>query len=221
MTTAQPARPRRALVESVPLDLTPQLLHIPRSPDHSAAICWPSLGAQLRFQVEVAGDGIPVKINIPRQPLTFSPPRWVPEQTVRLLTTFIHHRSGLHRRYWFRCPRRACLSPSPSRRVKALFLFLDRRQSRFLCRHCLHLARPSDAIDWYTYKVAHDPFRPNLSLRVQLRALEVWYRWQTEGKGRKTPQCDVSTMNLLTLPNHFLSRLTLPHHQPFSNQQDT
>jgi len=178
-------RSRRALVESVPLVLTRQLLRVPRSPDHCAALLWPSLGAQLRFQVEVAGDGIPVKINIPCQPLTFSPPRWVPEQTVRLLSDFLHHRSGLRRRYWFRCPRRGCLAPS--RRVTALFLFLDSRQSRFRCRHCLALPRPSDAITSYTYQAAKDPFRPNLSLSVQLRALPVWYRWRMEGKWRKTP----------------------------------
>jgi hypothetical protein len=180
MTTAQPARSRRAPVESVPLVLTPQLLRIPRSPDHSAALLWPSLGAQLRFQVELAGDGIPVKINIPRQPLTFSPPRWVPEQTVRVLSDFINHPSSLRRRYWFCCPRRTCRRP-----VTALFLFLDSRQSRFLCRHCLSLPSPSDSISSYTYLAAKDPFCPNLSLRVQLRALAVWYRWRTEGKGKK------------------------------------
>jgi hypothetical protein len=175
----------RFIHASVAIVLTPKLLTIPRDSDSHAALRWPPAHAQLRFEVEVAGDGIPVKINIPRQPLTFSPPRWVPEQTVRLLSDFIHHRYGLRRRYWFRCPSRACLSPSPSRRVTALFLFLDSQPSRFVCRHCLALPRPSDSIHWYTYQAARDPFRRGISLPVQLRALPIWFRWQTGGKGRK------------------------------------
>ena len=66
--------------------------------------------------------------------------------------------------------------------MTALFLFPDQSAARFLCRHCLSLPRPSDLIGSYTYQAAKDPFRPNLSLPVQLRALAVWWRWQTEGK---------------------------------------
>ena len=187
-------RARHALVESVPLVLTPKLLRVPRSPDHSAVLLWPSVPAQLRFQVTLAGDGIPVRITIRRQPLTFSPPRWVPEQTVRLLSTFIHHPSGLRRRYWFRCPSRSC-----HRRVASLILFPDhltRSRSRFLCRSCLRAAfpnclpRPSDSIHQLTYLAARDPFNlssssPRLTLRRQLRAIPVWLRWQTEGRKGK------------------------------------
>ena len=175
------------LVESVPLVLTPKLLHIPRALDQSACLRWPSVSAQLRFTVNLAGDGVATSLTIPRQPLTFSPPRWIPSQSLRLLTDFLHHRSGLRRRYWFRCPAARC-----RRRVKALFLFPDppsclpaRRRARFLCRHCLSLPRPSDQIHWYTYQAARDPFRPGISLSVQLRAIPIWYRWQTEGKGRE------------------------------------
>lgn len=73
------------------------------------------------------------------------------------------------------------------------------RRGRFLCQVCLRpsLPRPSDRIHIKIYQAARDPFRrdpdtgqPIYSLARRLKAIPVWYRWQTEGKrmtgGRST-----------------------------------
>jgi hypothetical protein len=181
-----------------PRILTPRNLRLLPSDGSPASLQFPlpdSASAQLRYTVELNAASQPSSIHLPRQPLTLSPPRWIPQQSIPV--TILRapqaagsdgRRASLTHRILFRCPFQGC-----RRRTNHLYLILDPalatcltppRRSRFLCRHCLAAAfpRPSDLNHWTVYQAARDPFRPGISLSLQLRALPVWWRWQTEGK---------------------------------------
>jgi hypothetical protein len=181
-----------------PRILTPSNLRLLPADGSPASLQFPlpnSASAQLRYSVDFTPAGQPSSIQLPRQPLTLSPPRWIPQQSIPI--TILRapqaagsdgRRASLSHRILFRCPFRGC-----RRRTNHLYLILDLalaacltppRRLRFLCRHCLAAAfpRPSDLNHWTVYQAARDPFRPGISLSLQLRALPVWWRWQTEGK---------------------------------------
>ena len=184
-----------------PLVITPRILAVPRQIDGSACLLFPAAEAQLRFSVILAGDGTPVSVEIPRQIVILSPERWLPVQLIRILVTLSQSsKSGINRRYWFRCPGKGC-----KRRVDSLFLDIGplpeiltrrqlaerrghRRSFRFLCRNCIRaanfMALPclSHPKVKPNYDAARDPFTSGYSLRTRLKALPTWYRWQTEGR---------------------------------------
>lgn len=176
----------RALVESVPIVLTRQCLRLPPRPNLAdpsrpwRVALWS--GSQLRFHLNVAGDGVPVALSIPPQPVCFNPPRWIPPQTIPIAHDFIPHPTGLRRRPWFRCP--ACQRPCTR-------LYLPDDEGRFACRLCFNLEyRSHSSIHWRVYRAAVQAgpslsIPPSLSINQRIRALAVWYRWRTEGKGRK------------------------------------
>lgn len=175
------ARPRRALVESVAIVLSPRCLRFPPMPNLAdpsrpwRLARWSA--GQVRFQVALASDGVPVSLTIPRQPVSIDPLRWLPQQTIPLTSDFISHRAGLHRRPWFRCPRRQC-------RRRCARLYLPDGQDLFACRHCYRLLYSSTLAQRRQLTAAARAALPPTSPSL-IAALPLWYRWHTEGKGRK------------------------------------
>lgn len=182
-------RPRRALVESVLLVLTPgRCLHL--SPCSLAdpslrVLSWPLLSAQFQFHLVTAPDGVPVHLDLPRQPLTINPPRWLPSQSIPIAHDLISHPTRPRRRPKFRCP--AC-EHGCSR------LYLPDDRERFTCRQCCGLVHRSWVQRWHTVIPTPTPncvgTVPPLTI---LRAYEVWERWLTEGKGRHREGYDFAT----------------------------
>ena len=182
--------PRRcALVESVPIVLTPRCLRLPPQPNLAdpsrpwRLAQWSS--SKLRFQVKAGGDGVPVSLTIPLQPVSVDPPRWLPQQSIPIAHDLIPHLTGLRRRPCFRCP--AC-----ERRCARLYLPDDR--DRFACRPCCGLVHSSWVQRWHTAI----PTPTSVSVGTVaplaiLRAYEVWERWLTEGKGRHREGCGFVT----------------------------
>ncbi len=164
----------RALVESVSIVLTPRCLRLPLLRDGSRLACWQT--GSVRFTVTIAPDGVPVSLRLPKQIVSAHPLRVLPAQRIPLACDFILHPAGLRRRYWFRCPRRAC-------RRRCARLYLPDGQDRFACRLCYRLLYTSTSRQRRQLTAAATAALPPTTLAT-IAALPLWLRWQAEGKGR-------------------------------------